>query len=187
MKKDKPQGQGILIKIIVLLFIVFMCGLIFIKFQQDNDPNRIIEEQKNEIFSNIDKTNTVKVTNFFTYGTHFNIEGTIDIVKISGIKIDFVDLILKNLNGEEIVTKADFNYVDNTLTFATSSEINSGINLEELSVNDYYILLKVTYSNSDIKYYSLENSSEYQEINYYTIFSRIVSTFNVTKMFYTYS
>lgn len=169
MKKDKPQGQGILIKIIVLLFIIFMCGLIFIKFQQDNDPNRIIEEQKNEIFSNIDKTNNVKVTKFFTYGTHFNIEGTIDIVKISGIKIDFVDLILKNLNGEEIATKADFNYLDNTLAFATSSKINSGINLEELSANDYYILLKVTYSNSDIKYYSLENSSEYQEINYYTI------------------
>ncbi len=169
MKKDKPQSQGILIKVIILLFVIFMCSLIFIKIRNDNDPNRIIEKQRSEIFSNIDKTNTANITKFYTYGTHFNIEGTLDIVKISGIQINFVDLILKDLNGEEIAIKADFNYLDNTLAFSTSSEINSGIDLETLAINDYYILLKATYSNSDVKYYSLSNSSEYEDINYYTI------------------
>jgi N-acetylmuramoyl-L-alanine amidase len=64
---------------------------------------------------------------------------------------------------------SNFNYSDNTISFSTSDEINSGIDLENLSIDNYYLLLKVTYSNSDIKYYSLENSSEYSNITYYTI------------------
>ena len=65
--------------------------------------------------------------------------------------------------------KADFNYSDNTLSFSTSSEINNGIDLEKLVLNNYYLLLKVTYSNSDIKFYSLINSSPHSDITYYTI------------------
>lgn len=65
--------------------------------------------------------------------------------------------------------KSDFNYSDNTISFSTSDEINSGIDLENLAIDNYYLLLKVTYSNSDIKYYSFVNSSEYNNITYYTI------------------
>lgn len=65
--------------------------------------------------------------------------------------------------------KSDFNYSDNTISFSTSAEINSGIDLENLAIDNYYLLLKVTYSNSDIKYYSLVNSSKYGNITYYTI------------------
>ena len=66
--------------------------------------------------------------------------------------------------------KADFHYANNTLNFFTSDKINSGINLEKLTENQYYILLKITYSNSDIKYYSLENTSNYNDdIKYYTL------------------
>ena len=79
-----------------------MGSLIFIKISYDNNPERILQEQKEELFSIIDKTNTVNVTKFFTYGTHFNIEGTLDIIKISGIQINDVDLTLKKLNGDEI-------------------------------------------------------------------------------------
>ena len=65
--------------------------------------------------------------------------------------------------------KSDFHYSDNSISFSTSDEINSGINLEDLEITSYYLLLKVTYSNSDIKYYSLINSSEYNDITYYSI------------------
>ena len=41
--------------------------------------------------------------------------------------------------------------------------------MENLQIDNYYILLKVTYSNSDVKYYSLTNSSTYNDITYYTI------------------
>lgn len=65
--------------------------------------------------------------------------------------------------------KSTFNNTDNTISFSTSDEINNGIDLESLPIGNYYILLKVTYSNSEIKYYSLANASEYNSISYYTI------------------
>ena len=65
--------------------------------------------------------------------------------------------------------KSDFKYSDNSISFSTSDEINSGIDLENFDIGHYYILLKATYSNSDVKYYSLVNSSEYKDITYYTI------------------
>lgn len=79
-----------------------MCILLFVKFHKDNNPSKILEEQKSLLFSTIDKNTNVKVTKYSTYGTHFNIEGTLDIIKISGIKINSVDLVMRNLNGDEI-------------------------------------------------------------------------------------
>lgn len=49
-----------------------MTVLVFVKFRKDNNPDRITEEQKNAIFSNIDKSTNAKITKFATYGTHFN-------------------------------------------------------------------------------------------------------------------
>ena len=95
--------------------------------------------------------------------------GNIDIIKISGIKINYVDLIIKNLKGEENSIKTNFEYNNNVCTFSVSNEINNGINLENLTIGSYYLFIKVTYSNSDIKYYSLFNDSECKDITYYTI------------------
>ena len=85
-----------------------MGTLIFIKICHDNDPNKILQDQKNTLFSTIDKTINVNVTKYTTYGTHFNLEGTLSIIKISGIEINYVDLILKNSNGEETRCKSRF-------------------------------------------------------------------------------
>ena len=65
--------------------------------------------------------------------------------------------------------KANYNYSDNTVFFSTVENINTGINLDELLKKDYYIFLRISYSNSDVKYYSLCNSSKYEETTYYTI------------------
>ena len=128
-----------------------------------------MEEQQKNIFSTVDKNTSVNVKKYSVYGTHFNIEGTLDIVKISGININYVDFVARNLEGDEIGLSLDYNYSDNLLTFSTFDKLNESLNLESLSINNYYIFLKVTFSNSDIKYYSLNNSSEYQDITYYTI------------------
>lgn len=168
MSKNIPQNN-LTIKILIVLFIILMCFLIFIKIKQDNDPNRIMEEQRTNLFSVIDKTTNVNVTKYSVYGTHFNVEGTLNTVKISGIKINYVDLIIKNLEGDEIEIASDFNYTDDSISFSTSDTINEGINLEDLSIDNYYLLLKIIYSNGDIKYYSLKNASEYENTTYYTL------------------
>lgn len=108
MKINMPQNKKILIKFVILLFIILMCVLVFLKIQTDNDSSKILEEQKASLFSTIDKNTNVNATKYTVYGTHFNIEGTLDIIKISGIKISYVDLIVKNLNGDEIRNKIRF-------------------------------------------------------------------------------
>lgn len=169
MTIDKPKNEKLIIKIVIILFVILMCFLIFFKTRTTNSSSKILEEKKMSFFSSIVKNANVNVTKYSIYGTHFNLEGTLDIIPISGITVNYVDLIIKNLNGNEIILESDFNYSDNTISFSTSDEINNGLDLENLEVNEYYVLLKLTYSNSDIKYYSLENSSEYGNIDYYTI------------------
>ena len=65
--------------------------------------------------------------------------------------------------------KSNFNIQDNTVSFSSTEKINEGLDLESLATGNYYVLLKITFSNSDIKYYSLKNSSEYNDLTYYTI------------------
>ena len=65
--------------------------------------------------------------------------------------------------------KSNFNAQDDTVSFSSTEKINEGLDLETLSTGSYYVLLKVTFSNSDVKYYSLKNSSEYSDLTYYTI------------------
>lgn len=163
------KKNSLILKLIVILFIAFMVFLIYTKIKEDHDPQKILEEQKQAIFSKIDKTNSVNVSKYSIYGTHFNVEGTLDIIKISGITVDYVDLVIKDLTGNETVIKSDFSYSENTLSFSTFDKINDGIDLESLSISSHYILLKVTYSNSDVKYYPLNNSSKYGNLTYYTI------------------
>ena len=54
------------------------------------------------MYNLIDKTNLVNVSKYNIYGTHFNVEGTVDIVKLSGIKVNYIELCLRNLDGAEI-------------------------------------------------------------------------------------
>lgn len=90
------------IRIIIIFFVILMVVLTAILIHQSKDPSKIIETQKQKIFETVDKNRTVNVTKYSVYGTNFNLEGSVDIVKISGIKINYVDLVLKSLNGDEI-------------------------------------------------------------------------------------
>ena len=103
-----PQNKESAIKFAVIFFIILMCILITAKLINDNDKSKIIEDQRKSLFNSLNKNNKVNVTKYFVYGTHFNIEGTLDIIKISGIKISYVDLILKSQTGDEIRNKINF-------------------------------------------------------------------------------
>ena len=90
------------LKIIIICFSIFMCFLIIVKIINDNRPENIIREKKSELYNLVDKTTFVNITKYCTYGTHFNIEGTLDVVKLSGIKVNYIDLCLCDLDGNEI-------------------------------------------------------------------------------------
>ena len=90
------------LKIIIIFFFILIFFLIFIKIKNDYSPEKIKQAKEMELYNLIDKTNLVNVTKYNIYGTHFNVEGTVDIVKLSGIKVSYIDLCLRNLDGTEI-------------------------------------------------------------------------------------
>lgn len=98
------------------------------------------------------------ITNYTVYGTHLNIEGEINLSNANK-----VELALLNLQREEKIYSLNFEY-NNKLKFNLSENINEGINLDELDINNYIVLLKV-----DDKYYNFTNSTNYPNITYYTI------------------
>lgn len=160
---------SIKLKVIIVFFTILMIFLIFYRINLFSNKNKKFEQKQTEFINKIDKNSIVNISKFATYGTHLNIEGSLEYIKLSGIRIDQVDLVLTNIDNGELLVKSKFNYSDNKISFSTFETINTGIDLENLQIDNYYILLKVTYSNSDIKYYSLKNTSTYNDITYYTI------------------
>ena len=110
MKKSrsKSNNKNKILNFIIFTFIIFIIILIYIKVQHDNDPEKNRELKLQEIFSIIDKTNYGNITKYATYGTFLNVEGNINIVKISGINVDYVDLVIKSINGTENQIKSEF-------------------------------------------------------------------------------
>lgn len=117
-----------------------------------------VKTETKEVFSFL-QTNYRKatITEITTYGRYFNIAGYVD------DDISELSLVLKNDDLEKeyplILTKEK-----NKTSFTTNKLINEGINLEDISLGKYAILLK----NKE-EYYTFENKSNYNEINYYTI------------------
>lgn len=157
------------LKIIVILFSILMIILIGIKISNDINPKNNIEQKTKEIFSNIDTTSYAKITKYIVYGTNFNLEGEIEIPQISKISVSKVNLIAKNLNGEQKILKSNYKYTDGILNFSTIEEINNGLNLEKMNLDKYFFFIEVTFSNNEVYNYSLKNETKYSDITYYTI------------------
>ena len=79
-----------------------MLLLLIYKINNSTNPSKVMQEQKNNLFDSISKNLKVNINKYSVYGTHLNLEGTVDILKISGIKITYVEVVLKNLKGDEI-------------------------------------------------------------------------------------
>ena len=88
--------------VIILLFFILIFILIFLKIYDLTNETRVKERQMNKLFGKAENNVFGNVTKYYIYGTHFNIEGNINIVNLSGIKIESINLILKNLNEEEL-------------------------------------------------------------------------------------
>ncbi len=132
---------------------------------------KIPEREKKELESkilNMIQEKSANITKFYTYGRAFNING-----KISNIKKDNFEgakLVITDGADYENVYNVNYSFEENDLLFSSDVEINSGIIIDELQTSEYYILLRLKLNNSaEPKYYSFTNSSEYSDIDYYTI------------------
>lgn len=182
------MNKSLKIKVIVLFFTILMCFLIFNKILTKHENDNNIELKTKTLFENINQFNNAKVDKFIIYGTHLNLEGNIQIPKISDISIYSVHVVAKNIEGKEEPLDCTYSYKDNLLTFSTIDKINKGLFLENLDETNYYLFLKVIFSNSEERYYSFENASKYTNTTYYKISKRNkidikFDTFNKTSFF----
>jgi len=167
--KNKQNNVSIWIKLIVILFVILMSFLVYTKIKHDNDEALLVSAKTSALFETINTNSNVSITKYIVYGTHLNLEGTVTIPKISGIDLESVDIVIKNIYDEEIIIDSEFTYSDNLLSFSTLRNLNSGIDLENLSIDNHYIFLKISFSNSDIKYFSLKNNTDFNKTTYYTL------------------
>lgn len=162
-KKKKKTSHKRLFFIIVILILIY---IIFNKTNKENDSVSTIALAK-ELFNNIDTTSYASIDRYIVYGTHLNIEGSIQINENNAIQN--VEVIAKNINGQELPIDTEYTYEDDILSFSTLKEINTGLNLETLQTTNYYMFLKLQFPNNETKYYSLKNDTEYGNIEYYTL------------------
>ena len=112
----------------------------------------------------------VSVEEYYMYGNHFNIKGTLELSDKS-----YEDIKLTLYNGEDKDFDIEVDSEDNKINFYTSEEINEGLYLDDIPRDTYYLFLKLTYKNEEnkeepiVKYYVLDNKTEYKESTYYTL------------------
>lgn len=163
--KKQSSSRKIIIFIISIVIIVLTYYVSANERQKNASVNAF--SSINEIIDEIETNAYANINRYIVYGTHFNIEGDIDIHETNSI--DSVEVVAKTGSGEEIGIDTEYTHENNQVSFSTLKEINTGFDLESLKVEDYYILLKVRFSNNETKYYSLSNDTEYGNIEYYTL------------------
>lgn len=151
----------------ILFFILIIFGIasgIYISINKNNVKKQDIQKVDN-VFGNL-QSKSATVTKFFTYGDTLNVTGSLSNIS----KDNFENAKIVLTDGEnEIVCNLETNIEEKNLNF-TTSEINNAIELDKLSIGNYYVLLRVKLNNSaNAKYYTLSNESECEDIEYYTV------------------
>lgn len=154
-------------RILMYVIIILVLLIVLIYALKNTESNKEIADETKELFINT-QSELVNVNKYIVYGTHLNIYGKLDI-NLEDININDVNLVLKNIQGKEISFKVEYDITENSITFNTSDEINDGINLEEIAEGHYYMLLKIDSNINEVNYYLLDNTTEYENIEYYTI------------------
>lgn len=162
-KKNYKKRNGMVLFVFILLIVlVYVIG----QKREDESYASTTSASIGEIIDVIER-GQADVSRYIVYGTHLNIEGSIE---ITNPEIEDVEIVAKKSSGEEITVDTTYEYESRNLSFSTLDKINTGLDLESLDVDNYYMLLKVTSSNGQVSYYSLSNDTEYTDpIEYYTL------------------
>lgn len=147
-----------LITIIIILLIGFTI-FYFFAMKEKEIPKVQTEEE------------TVKMTKYYTYSTYLNMEATLELKEIN-----FKDIKLTLYNGEYKDYELNYELNGSTLKFNLAEELNRGLYLDDIERSKYYLFVKITYENyedetaeDEIKYYRIDNQTEYDKTTYYTM------------------
>ena len=123
-----------------------------------------------DVFKIVPEEEQVSISEYYIYGDHMNIKGTLEIDDMT-----YSDISLTLFDGEEkeidIVSSNDGTKIE----FYFSEYINDGFYLDSLERGKYNVFLKLTYDNIEneeepiYKYYVLKNDTDYKDTTYYTM------------------
>lgn len=179
--KHKKKKSTLYLKrrVIALLVLILIVFFIFIIVQKEDavSEEAVATATINKMADIIDESACAHVSRYIVYGTHLNLEGSIDFSENSDVStsdeekdVKNAEVVARDVSGNEVTIKTTYTQENGKLSFSTLDKINTGLNLESLDVADYCLLLKVQYENGDTKYYSLKNDTEYKDsIDYYTL------------------
>ena len=135
-------------KFLIFIFLIIIGVFVYFKYFKVNE----------NIYTLLDDVNDYAIVDkYYIYGTHMNISGSIDVSDYSDIK-----LVFKSLKNE---LSYDLNYSKGR--FYVSDFINDGIYLDDIPIDEYLVFIKVSFGD-DVRYYSLKNDTDYNDISYYT-------------------
>jgi N-acetylmuramoyl-L-alanine amidase len=112
--------------------------------------------------------NVAMLNKYTIYGRTFNMEGVFS-GNYNNEEIKSISLVLHQINEDDIFLNTQYEINESNITFRTSDKINEGIILDNIEIGSYYILLRIDYSDDSLKYYTIENNTEYGNLDYYTI------------------
>ena len=159
MKKINKKLLTTFIPMCIALLLIILLYAGYVLFFKEEPPS---------FLETIESSTYARIDNYAIYGIHMNIEGQITLED----NIEEIKLVLSN-GKEEVELPSTFENTQTSYTFKTSEYINEGITLETLPQGELYFLIKTTQSDNNnnkiTKYYSVENKSKYQNLEYYTL------------------
>lgn len=160
LKTTKSRKIIVIILGIVVFLLAIICIMLLVNLNKVNSVNN---KYKSELKENNIVYGISIVDQIYIYGTHMNIYGKIsdfyDIEEMSMVLYD--ESVAKTYNLE-------YEYIDDVVSYHLSDNINGGIDLEDIDIGNYRVLIKVK-SNGKTYYYSLYNKTTYNFMDYYTI------------------
>lgn len=135
-----------------------------------------VEEEIQSVLGNV-TDDSVEISKYYVYGTHFNLEGHIGTTKelktLELVMVDDKKGLAVGQDSEEEMEKI-YQLVktigeDGSYYFKTAENINEGINLENIDDGNYCLLLKLLYADGTKEYKSLKDAVGEQAITYYTL------------------
>lgn len=154
IKKPKKRIK----KTNILLLLALISILIYPTFS-------LVKVSANKIKSPTIKTEKVKtnLTELTIYGNHLNLVGDLKI----DTPLDKVTIFFSN-SKNKLEIDPIYEIIDGTLKFKLSEEINSGFIMDNMKVGNYQLYLK-TYNKDIIKFYKINNKTNYNKTTYYTV------------------
>ncbi len=142
-------------KIFIITFIVILFVLAFAFY-------KLVFSQKEKTILQMTEDEAFYLEDVRIFGNHMNLSGCLD------TKLDSdLSLILKS-DEDEFVIDSTFSSNDGKTCFSLSDKNNEGINLDELNEGKYLLLVKNTVEKDEY-FYTIENSTDYKTLEYYTI------------------